>query len=187
MKALIIVDMQNDFCPGGALPVPDGDKIIPIINKYIEFFKKKNFLIVATRDWHPPDHISFKNYGGIWPPHCIRGTKGAEFHPELKLPSNTIIISKATEKDKEAYSGFEGTELDKILKNKGIKEVYICGLATDYCVKHTALDAIKLGYKTYILTDAVKGVNVNPGDSEKALKELKEKGAFLITFKDLKD
>ncbi|MBO8174116.1 MAG: nicotinamidase [Thermococcus sp.] len=178
MEALIIVDMQKDFMPNGALPVPDGEKIIPKVEEYIKKFKEKGALIVATRDWHPPNHISFKEQGGPWPKHCVQNTEGAEF--VVKLPENTIIISKADKPDKEAYSGFDGTNLAEILKEKGIKKVYICGVATEYCVKATALDALKHGFEVYILKDAIKGIN--PEDEKKALKELEEKGAKIITL-----
>ncbi|MEM3151578.1 MAG: isochorismatase family protein, partial [Candidatus Bathyarchaeia archaeon] len=140
-SALIIVDVQNDFLPGGALPVPNGDKVIPILNKYIELFNKVGAAIFATRDWHPPNHISFKTQGGIWPPHCIQNSKGAEFASNLKLPKNVNIISKAVNPNMEAYSGFEGTDLALKLKELGVKKVFIGGLATDYCVKNTVLDA----------------------------------------------
>jgi len=184
-SALIIVDVQNDFIPGGALPVPDGDKVIEPLNKYIKLFTDLGRIIIATRDWHPPNHMSFKEYGGIWPPHCIQNSWGAEFHPDLHLPKDTIIISKATEHDKEAYSGFEGTHLHQILKDKGIKRVFVGGLATDYCVKNTVLDALKLGYETILLLDAIKGVDVNEGDSEKAIQEMITEGAIGITIEDI--
>ena len=176
-EALVVVDMQRDFMPGGALPVPEGDRIIPRINRHIEEFRTKGALIVATRDWHPPNHISFKEQGGPWPKHCVRGTEGAEF--VVKLPEDAVIISKATEPDKEAYSGFEGTNLAEILREKGVKRVYICGVATEYCVKATALDAVKNGFETYLLRDAVKGIN--PRDEERALKELRSAGVNLFS------
>jgi len=182
--ALIIVDVQRDFCSGGALPVPEGDKIVPILNKYIEKFSKVGALIVVTRDWHPPNHVSFKNYGGPWPPHCIQGTSGADFHPDLKLPREAKIVSKATSADKEAYSGFDGTDLGKDLKNIGIQRVFIGGLATEYCVKSTVLDALSLGFEVVLLLDAIKGVDVNPGDSEKAIREMLEKGAKKALLSD---
>jgi len=185
--ALIIVDVQKDFCTGGALPVPEGEKIVPVLNKYIEKFHEAGALIVATRDWHPPNHSSFKNHGGIWPPHCIQETLGAEFHPDLKLPKETKIISKATSADKEAYSGFDGTDLEKELKNAGIQRLFIGGLATDYCVKSTVLDALRLGFETVLLFDAIKGVDVNPGDSERAIKEMLEKGAKKGLLSDFDD
>jgi len=185
--ALIIVDVQKDFCTGGALPVPEGEKIVPVLNEYIKKFQAAGALIVATRDWHPPNHSSFKNHGGIWPPHCIQETPGAEFHPDLKLPEETKIISKATSADKEAYSGFDGTDLEKELRNAGIQRLFIGGLATDYCVKSTVLDALRLGFETVLLFDAIKGVNVNPGDSERAIREMLEKGAKKGLLSDFDD
>ena len=175
-EALIVVDMQRDFMPGGALPVPEADRIIPRINRYIEEFRKKGALIVATRDWHPPNHISFKEQGGPWPKHCVQNTPGAEF--VVELPEDAVIISKATEPDKEAYSGFEGTNLAQILKERGVKRVYICGVATEYCVKATALDAVKNGFETYLLRDAVKGIT-KEGELE-ALEEMKRAGVKVL-------
>jgi len=174
--ALIVVDMQRDFMPGGALPVPEADRIIPRINRYIEEFRKKGALIVATRDWHPPNHISFKEQGGPWPKHCVQNTPGAEF--VVELPEDAVIISKATEPDKEAYSGFEGTNLAQILKERGVKRVYICGVATEYCVKATALDAVKNGFETYLLRDAVKGIT-KEGELE-ALEEMEKAGVKVL-------
>jgi len=185
--ALIIVDVQRDFCSGGALPVPEGERIIPVLNKYIEKFSKAGGLIVATRDWHPPNHISFKNYGGTWPPHCIQGTPGADFHPDLKLPKESKIVSKASQADKEAYSGFDGTDLERELRDAGIRRVFVGGLATDYCVKSTVLDALNLGFETVLLLDAIKGVDVNPGDSERAIKEMLESGAKKASLSDFED
>ncbi|AMQ18929.1 nicotinamidase [Thermococcus peptonophilus] len=175
-EALIVVDMQRDFMPRGALPVPEGDTIIPKCNEYIRKFKEKGALIVATRDWHPPNHISFKERGGPWPPHCVQNTPGAEF--VVDLPEDAVIISKATEPDKEAYSGFEGTNLAEILRENGVEKVYICGVATEYCVKATALDAAKHGFETYLLSDAVKGIN--PEDEKKALEEMKKAGVKIL-------
>ena len=185
--ALIIVDVQRDFCSGGALPVSEGDKIVPVLNRYIEKFSKAEALIVATRDWHPPNHISFKSRGGTWPPHCVQGTPGAEFHPDLNLPAEVKIVSKASSPDKEAYSGFDGTSLEEELKNAGIRRVFVGGLATDYCVKSTVLDALKLGFKTVLLLDAIRGVDVKPGDSEKAINEMFRKGAEWATLSDFED
>jgi len=184
-SALIIVDVQNDFLPGGALPVPNGDQVIVPLNNYIRVFRERNLPIIATRDWHPENHISFKNRGGPWPPHCIKNTWGAEFPKELMLPSDVIIISKAFREDEEAYSGFQGTNLDNVLKELGVNRLFIGGLATDYCVKATVLDALKLGYQVMLLLDAIRGVDVNPGDSEKAIKEMIRSGAIAITFEEI--
>lgn len=183
--SLIIVDVQKDFCPGGALAVPEGDKVIPPLMKYIEKFSQKGLFIVATRDWHPRKHKSFKEFGGIWPVHCVQKTEGADFHPDLKLPKKTKIISKATKVNKEAYSGFEGTELKKELKKRKVKRIFVGGLATDYCVKNTVLDGIKAGFFTFLLLDAIKSVDVNPGDGERAIKEMLDAGAVGIVFEEI--
>lgn len=184
LSALIIVDVQNDFCPGGALPVPEGDKIIPILNRYIEVFNSRKLLIYATRDWHPENHISFKTRGGPWPPHCIQNTWGAKFHPNLNIPPHSIIIPKATEPDREAYSGFEGTNLENDLKNRKIKRVFIGGLALDYCVKETVMDALKIGFETILLEDASRGVNID--DSERAVTEMILNGAIAVKLEDIR-
>jgi nicotinamidase/pyrazinamidase len=175
--ALIVVDVQRDFCPGGSLPVPDGDKVIPKLNKYIDIFEEADAHIYATRDWHPPNHISFKTQGGAWPPHCVQETEGAEFHPNLRLPRGVKVFSKGTEPDSEAYSSFQGTGLKVELEKRGIGRVFVGGLATDYCVKHTVIDALEAGFETILLEDAVKGVNLKPGDSERAVEEMMYKGA----------
>lgn len=186
LDALIIVDMQNDFMPGGALPVPDGDKIIPTLNKYIQIFADRGNPIFFTRDWHPEDHISFKGHGGIWPVHCVQETEGAQFHPDLLIPpDNKFIISKGTSRDFDAYSGFQGTVLKNLLEERGIKRLFIGGVATDYCVFNTALGGINLGYQVFVLQDGIKGVDVNKGDSERALNKLLEKGASLINLQDV--
>lgn len=181
--ALIIVDVQRDFTRGGALEVPKGDEVVPVLNKYIELFRKLKAPIIASRDWHPSNHRSFKPYGGKWPPHCIQNTKGAEFHPSLKLPNDAIIISKATEPDKEAYSAFEGTELLETLHKRGVRRVFIGGLATEFCVKSTVFDAVKLGFKVFLLIDAIRGIS-DEGVRE-AIKEMKEKGVEVIALQNI--
>ncbi len=183
--ALIIVDVQNDFLPGGTLEVPDSDAIIPVLNRYIYLFKRSTLPIVATRDWHPPEHCSFEKNGGMWPTHCVQGTKGAEFSPLLNLPPDTIIISKATFADRDAYSGFEGTNLDNLLQSMGIKRLFVGGLATDYCVLNTVKDALEKGYEVFLLTDAIKAVNVNPDDGAKAEEEMVKAGAIPIKLEHL--
>lgn len=183
--ALVIVDMQNDFMPGGSLPVPNALTIIPKINKYVELFIKAKALVIATRDWHPPNHVSFLTRGGPWPPHCIQGTKGAEFHPDINLPPETIIVSKGYNENIEAYSGFEGTDLNQILRSSGIRRLFVCGVATDYCVKATALDAIRLGYTVFVLEDAIKGVDIPKGSVDKAINELINEGVILLTVNDI--
>ncbi len=172
--ALLVVDVQNDFCPGGALAVPDGDKIVPVTNSLVRRFEK----IFTTQDWHPLNHISFKERGGDWPPHCVAETEGAAFHPDLDV-GRAIHILKGNEPDREAYSGFQGTDLADRLRRAGVERIFVCGLATDYCVRATALDGLKSGFPVVVVTDAVKGVEVNPGDSEAALAEMKDAGAIL--------
>ena len=189
-KALLIVDVQNDFCPGGALTVPEGDKIAPVLNRYIKFFSKNKLPIFASRDWHPKKTKHFKAFGGVWPKHCIQNTKGAQFHPKLKLTKETIILSKGMDPEKDSYSAFQaedanGMEFLNFLKIFGIGELYIGGLATDYCVKSSVIDATKFGFKVRLLIDAIKGVDLNPGDSQAALKEMVKNGARKITLKDL--
>ena len=180
--ALIMVDVQRDFCPGGALPVPEGDQVVPVINRVLGL---ASWLSVATRDWHPPDHCSFKARGGIWPVHCVAETSGAAFHPGLDAKKMRRIVSKATMKQAEAYSGFQGTELAGFLKGRGIRRVFVCGLATDYCVKATALDAKRAGFDVIILEDAIRGVEVHPGDCRKAVEEMQAAGIGSTKTTDL--
>jgi nicotinamidase/pyrazinamidase len=175
-SALIIIDVQRDFCPGGSLPVPKGEEVIPILNRYIWKFVQAGAPIFATRDWHPVNHLSFEPQDGPWPPHCVQHTEGAEFHPGLKLPEGTTIVSKDLESTMETYSGFEGTCLAEALTKRGIRRLFIGGLATDYCVKNTVLDALDLGFDVVLLEDAIRGVDVTAGDSEKAILEMKERG-----------
>ncbi|MDW8034385.1 MAG: nicotinamidase [Nitrososphaerota archaeon] len=184
-SALIIVDVQNDFLPGGALAVPNGDNVIGPLNKYIELFKNKNLPVFATRDWHPQNHVSFKERGGLWPPHCIQNTYGAMISEKLKLPPNVKIIDKAFSSDRDSYSGFQETVLDLELRRLGVKRLFIGGLATDYCVKATVLDSLELGFETILLLDAIRGVDVKPKDSEEAIKTMILKGAIAITLEDL--
>lgn len=182
--ALVVVDVQNDFCPNGALPVADGDKVVRPLNKYIEKIRAAGAPIIYTRDWHPPDHNSFKTQGGPWPTHCVQGTEGARFHPDLVIPTEREIVSKADKKD-EAYSFFQGTNLAESLHKRGIKRLLVGGLATDYCVKETVLDGLREGFEVFHLDDASRGVNIKPDDSEHALREMVSKGAKRITIKDL--
>jgi nicotinamidase/pyrazinamidase len=183
--ALVIVDVQNDFCPGGALAVADGDKVVPALNRYIERFEKSALPIFATRDWHPEKTKHFKAYGGLWPPHCIQGTKGAEFRPDLKLPSSTVVVSAGTAADEEGYSGFDGRDergsaLTDLLRRSGVERIFVGGLATDYCVKHTVLDGLKQGFKVVWLEDASRAVNLLPDDGVRAIDEMLGAGAEKI-------
>lgn len=184
-SALIIVDVQRDFCPGGSLPVPKGNEVVPMLNKYVKRFVKAKAPVYATRDWHPPNHLSFKPHGGPWPLHCIQNTKGAEFHPDLELPRGVKIVSKALDPDREAYSGFEGTVLAEDLKKRGVRRVFVGGLATDYCVKNTVLDALNLGFEVILLEDAVRGVDVKAGDGEEAVREMVKKGARKASLRQI--
>lgn len=182
--ALLVTDIQKDFLKGGALAVPQGKQIIPIINDYLRRFKLQ---IYASRDWHPADHMSFKSQGGIWPPHCIQNTSGAEFHPDLKLPSDTVIVSKATDPKKESYSAFDGTALAESFQEKGVERFFICGVATDYCVVNTVVDGRKLGFKVVVLMDAVRGINVKPNDVDDAVKLMMQSGAEQVVSDDFPD
>ncbi|HKL62036.1 MAG TPA: nicotinamidase [Woeseiaceae bacterium] len=183
--ALILVDLQNDFLPGGALGVPEGDQVIPVLNKYSEAFEALGLPIVATRDWHPENHCSFEAQGGPWPPHCVAGTEGAAFATELDLHGDTKVISKAETAEEEAYSGFQGTELNRWLKERGVKRVFVGGLATDYCVRETVRDGLVNGYEVVLLEDAIRAVNVNPDDGEKAVAEMEKEGAVKTDFEHL--
>ena len=184
-SALIIVDVQRDFCTGGALPVPDGDSIVPVLNRYVQKFVTARAPIYATRDWHPPSHVSFTSQGGSWPQHCVQNTDGAAFHPGLELPEGVTIVSKALEPSSDAYSGFEGTDLAENLRKQGIRRLFIGGLATDYCVKHTVLDALDMGFEVILLEDAIRGVEVKAGDSDKAIRDMVENGAKKATFNQI--
>ena len=180
--ALILVDIQNDFCPGGALAVAEGEQIVPVVNRLMPHFR----LVVSTLDWHPANHVSFREQGGPWPPHCVQNTFGAELHPALDRAPIAHTFRKASTADRDAYSEFEGVDeqqrsLDDYLKSRGVRRVYVVGLATDYCVRATALDALRFGYETYVVTDAVRAVNVQPDDGAKALAEMQDSGAHLVT------
>lgn len=183
--ALIVVDLQNDFLPGGALAVPEGDAVIEPLNAWIARFADEALPVVATRDWHPPNHCSFAAQGGSWPPHCIQGTPGAELTDALELPDDAELVSKADQPDRDAYSGFERTGLRDRLEGMGVRRVFVGGLATDYCVLNTVKDALRAGFETFLLTDAVRGVEVQPGDTERALEEMRLGGAQSVSLDDL--
>ena len=184
-EALLIIDVQNDFCPGGSLAVADGDKVVPALNRYIEKFRQRKLPILATRDWHPAKTRHFKAFGGLWPPHCIQGSSGAEFRCDLQLPVGAVVVSAGMSPDEEGYSGFDGrddrgVELADLLRRLGVERIFIGGLATDYCVKHTVLDGVKHGFQVVLLEDAARGVNLKPGDAERAVAEMIEAGAGKI-------
>ena len=182
--ALLIVDVQNDFLPGGNLAVPEGDQVVAVLNRYIAHFRERGLLVIATRDWHPPNHCSFRAQGGPWPPHCIYGTVGAAFPKALALPVTTLVISKATRADKDAYSGFEDTGLETQLRSLGVHRVFVGGLATDYCVLNTVLDACQAGFMAVLLTDAIRAVNLRPGDGDRAIELMQSKGATPAAIED---
>jgi nicotinamidase/pyrazinamidase len=175
--ALLIVDVQNDFLPGGSLAVPRGDEVVAVLNRYIEAFEVLGLPVYATRDWHPEAHCSFRAQGGTWPPHCVAGTRGAEFAATLRLTSSATVISKATTPDADAYSGFQGTQLERHLHEAGIRRLFIGGLATDYCVLNTVRDARHLGFEVFLLSDAIRAVDVQPGDGQRAEMEMAALGA----------
>jgi nicotinamidase/pyrazinamidase len=185
-SALLIVDVQNDFCPGGALGVPDGDRVTIPLSRAAERFREAGLPVFASRDWHPAVTRHFSDYGGIWPPHCVQGSRGADFHPDLRLPAGTVIISKGIDPDRDSYSAFEGTRddgaiLESCLALRGVGHIYIGGLATDYCVRSSALDAVRAGLVVTVLTDCVAGVELKPGDSVRALEEMARAGVRFAT------
>lgn len=179
---LVIVDVQNDFCPGGSLAVPGGDDVVPMLNRYAECFAARGVPVFASRDWHPERTKHFQAFGGQWPPHCVQETRGAEFHPELRLPPGTKIISKGMDPNEDAYSCFQAEAEDGMpfaaaLGEGGVQRLFVGGLATDYCVRATVLDALKEGFEVIVLEDAVRAVNVQPGDGDRALQEMEAAGA----------
>ena len=188
--ALVVVDVQNDFCPGGALAVPGGDQVIPVLNKWIRRFRQRGLPIAFTLDWHPSDHCSFRDQGGPWPAHCVQGEKGSELHPALEAPCEVRPAEKIFKKgflsNKEAYSGFEGhldgddsaPSLGGWLRSLGVTEVYVGGLATDYCVKATVLDALKQGFRVRLIMEGMRAVDVNEGDGRRAVDEMVRAGAL---------
>ncbi len=175
--ALVIVDPQNDFCPGGSLPVADGDAIFDVLNAVMPLFPH----VFATQDWHPREHRYFQAHGGPWPYHCIQGTRGAEFHPALNRTGIHHVVQKGTDLDLDGYSGFAGTDLAQRLRDRGVRRVFIGGLATDYCVKATAIESVAAGFETYVLTDAIRAVEVQPGDGDRALQAMRDAGVRLTT------
>jgi len=183
-SALVIIDVQNDFCPGGSLAVAEGDAVVPVINQYAAAFAAAGCLVVADRDWHPAETTHFIQNGGAWPPHCVQGTPGAEYHPELRFPAGTVHIRKGMGANEDAYSGFEGrddhgTLLEAILKQRSVSTIYVGGLATDYCVRATVLDGLKAGFKVVVIGDGCRAVNIQPTDGERALAEMTAAGATL--------
>jgi nicotinamidase/pyrazinamidase len=188
--ALLIVDVQNDFCPGGALQILNGDRVVEPINRAITYFSAAGLPILASRDWHPPKTRHFRESGGVWPVHCVQGTAGAEFHPDLHLPEETVVLSKGINPELDGYSAFDGVTGDgrtmaALLRDLDVQRIYICGLATDYCVLCTALEALRNGLHITVLTDAVAGVDIVPGESTCAIEDMVKAGAQLATVDEL--
>jgi nicotinamidase/pyrazinamidase len=175
--ALLIVDLQHDFLPGGALAVPHGDRVLGPIERAMALFQARGLPVFATRDWHPADHCSFRAQGGPWPPHCVAGSAGADFANGFELPGDAVVVSKGTLPDREAYSGFAGTNLNEALHDARVQRVFVAGLATDYCVLQTVMDAIDRGFDAVVLGDAVAAVDQAPGDGERALARMRARGA----------
>ena len=185
--ALLIVDVQNDFCPGGLLAVRDGDRVVPVLNRYIELFRSEGLPVLASRDWHPAQSSHFKQFGGIWPVHCVQSSSGAEFHPQLELPDDTIIFSKGMDPSRDDYSAFQGLDpnmqpLPAVIKELGITRLYVGGLTTDYCVRETVIDGLGCGLAVTLLEDAIRGVDLEAGDSERAIAAMKAAGADTATL-----
>jgi nicotinamidase/pyrazinamidase len=183
--ALVVVDVQNDFLPGGALAVPEGDQVIEPLNRGIALFRRRGLPIFFTRDWHPHNHCSFREQGGPWPPHCVAETNGAGFPPELDTAGQAVVISKATSPEKDAYSGFEGTDLAERLRAQQVNRIVVGGLATDYCVLNTVRDGLRLGFAVLLMEDAVRAVDVQAEDGQRALAEMRRLGARLIASESL--
>lgn len=175
--AVLVVDVQRDFCAGGALAVPAGDEVVAPLNRWMEAAARGGAAIFASRDWHPPDHMSFRERGGPWPPHCVQGTEGASLHPELRLPPGAELLSKGQERDEEAYSAFDGTGLEARLRRRGIRRLYVGGLARDVCVRATVLGALSRGFDAHVVVDATRAVE--PDRAEAVLDELEAEGAIL--------
>jgi nicotinamidase/pyrazinamidase len=178
-RALIVVDVQNDFCPGGTLAVPDGDQVVAPLNGLIEEFLSRNEPVFKSRDWHPAQTKHFADYGGTWPVHCVQETHGAEFHPELIDDPRITVVSKGMG-DEDNYSAFDGTDLAEQLRASDVEEVWVGGLATDYCVKNTVLDALREGFKVKAVKNAMRAVELKPGDGDRAIEEMRQSGAEII-------
>jgi nicotinamidase/pyrazinamidase len=184
--ALLIVDVQNDFCPGGALQIIDGDRVVEPINRAAQLFSAAGLPVLASRDWHPPDTRHFRAFGGVWPVHCVQGTSGAAFHPALRLPEGTLVLSKGMNPELDGYSAFEGVTVDgkrlaELLRELQVRKLYISGLATDYCVLCTTREALRSGFEVTVLTDAVAGVDIIAGASANAIEDMEKAGARLAT------
>lgn len=185
--ALLLVDVQQDFLPGGHLGVPDGDQVVAPLNRALALFDSLGLTVVASRDWHPLNHCSFEPQGGPWPPHCVQHTHGADWAPGLHLPDRTMVILKGDLPTQEAYSGFQGTDLADRLDEAGVRRLFIGGLATDYCVLHSVLDACAQHYQVLVFEDAIRAVDASPGDGDRAIARMHDAGARMIRLQDLID
>ena len=179
-KALVVVDVQNDFCPGGSLAVAHGDEVVAPLNKLMKEFLDRGEPVYKTRDWHPEKTKHFAAYGGTWPIHCVQNSHGAEFHPDLLDDPRITTISKGFDERADGYSGFDGTQLGQLLRDEGVEEVWVGGLATDYCVKQTVIDGVREGFRVKALADAMRAVNVQPDDGKKAIEEMRNAGAEIV-------
>lgn len=189
-SALLVVDVQNDFCGGGALEVPGGDEVVPVMNRLAERAGALGLPVYASRDWHPPDSRHFKRGGGLWPVHCVAGTRGAQFHPDLRLPPSAMVVSSGTKPDEDGYSAFDGTvpgrgSFGDDLRSRGVTHLIVGGLATDYCVRASVLDARRHGLDVTVVEDGIRAVNVKPDDGAKAIEEMKAAGAEFAKSGDL--
>src|SRR6266508_3889486 len=179
--ALLLVDPQNDFCPGGSLPVPDGDAVMPVLNRWADAARAAGVPIFVSRDWHPARKTHFKEFGGVWPPHCVIGTHGAAFHPELRVPPKATVVSKGMGEAEDAYSAFQarddsGTLLAGLLHQRSVRRLYVMGLATDYCVKASAISGIEAGLQVTVVPDGMRAVNLQPNDGDAAVAEMRKAG-----------
>ncbi|MEX0653937.1 MAG: nicotinamidase [Phycisphaeraceae bacterium] len=177
--AIIVVDVQNDFCPGGALPVEEGDKIVPVLNHWLDAVRHDVPVVVASCDWHPPNHVSFQERGGPWPRHCVQGTPGAAFHPDLHLPKDAWIIRKGTDPDEDQYSALDRTGVIERLQSQAVRRLWVGGLALDVCVRATVFDALGAGFEVHLIADATRAVNVRPDGGKQAIEQMQEAGAII--------
>ena len=183
--ALLLVDPQNDFCPGGSLPVPNGDAVMPVLNAWAAAADAAGIPIFVSRDWHPPRTTHFKEFGGVWPPHCVQGTRGAEFHPDLRLPPSATIVSKGMGETEDAYSAFQARDdqdrpLAALLRERGVQQLYVMGLATDYCVKASTLGGLEEGLRVTVVADGMRAVDLQPTDGEQAIAAMRAAGANIV-------
>ena len=188
--AVLVIDVQRDFCAGGTLAVPAGDAVVPVLNRVLSGAADRRMRVYASRDWHPAASRHFVTGGGVWPVHCVADSEGAGFHPDLRLPIDVAVVSKGVDADEDGFSAFDGrledgTTLEKSLRAAGVARLLVGGLATDYCVRHTVLDALKRGWPVTLLTDGISAVNIQPDDGARALEEMRAAGAVLRTSADL--